>query len=190
VKFWHALVGLVLFLVLVVVAAGLIYLPIARYSEWAKVLSVLGNQPWLAACAGAALLALVLLFMVTGSPRREPQEQYLSFQNEGGTVSISIRAVRDFIARLGSEFAAISSLQPTLQARGGALYVELDVKVRSGTQVPELCRLLQDRVRESIAGSFGLSEVKAVKVNVREIVGAPPAEARDDRDTESGQFTG
>jgi hypothetical protein len=190
VKFWHVLTGLALLALNLAAALFLIYVPFAQNNRWDQLLKTLGHQPWLAAGAGIILFALALLYLLTASHRQREGEQYLSFENEGGTVSISLRAVRDYLGKLSHEFAAISSLQPLLSARGGGLTVELDLKVRAGAQIPELCRMLQDRVRESIQNNFGISDVKAIKINVREIVGTPMTDPRDAGPVESGPFEG
>lgn len=179
-KVIHALVGLILFLIVAAAGAALVYLPWFEHDLWVKGMELLVAQFWMASIAGAVLVILVVLYLISGVRRSPPGEQYLSFTNDGGTVSVSMRAIRDFLARLGDEFAAVTSLQPALQSRGGSLYVELDLRVRSGTQIPELCKLLQDRVRESIQENFGVSNVKSVKVNVREIVPSPAGGAKDE----------
>jgi uncharacterized alkaline shock family protein YloU len=66
-------------------------------------------------------------------------------------------------------------LEPDLKPVNGGVDVQLDVKVKAGAQIPELCRMLQDRTRECIKQNVGLSEVREVRVRVQEIVVGSPA---------------
>ena len=184
-KFFHYLFGLILF-VLLVAGAGFIANAAMHMELWAQALVLLQRYPLISLCASAAMLFLVVLYLMTGV-KRPAREQFISFENDGGTVSISIRALVDVIVKLGDEFAAILSLNPKVCPQGDSIDVEMDVRVRSGTQLPELFRLLQNRVRESINEEMGLSEIKGIKINVREIV-VPPAEKGEKKKQEEESF--
>ena len=83
--------------------------------------------------------------------------------------------IADFLGRVGDEFAAILSLEPIIRAAGGSVEVDLNLRVKAGTQIPELSRMLQDRIRETIKDNLGLTEVRAIRISVREIVTSAPA---------------
>ena len=105
------------------------------------------------------------------------RERYLAFENPGGEVRISLDAIKDFLGRLGGEFPSVVSLRATVHARNGALVIHMDCRVRAGAQIPAFSQALQERGRQAIQTSLGLSEVEVVRVTVREIVGAAgPAE--------------
>jgi hypothetical protein len=174
-KFLHVLFGLVLFLALAAGCAWVVHN--AMFVEWwHEALRDLAGRNLLALNGAAALLLLVALYLLTGIRRRAAAEEFVTFESEGGSVSISMTAIRDCIARLREEFAAVLELRPSLRGAGGTLDVELDVRVRSGTQIPELCKLLQDRVRENMKENLGLPDVRSIRVRVREI--APPEAAQ------------
>lgn len=178
-SFIHVLSGLLLLLLLIAVGATLILAPYVAEHCRPQVVDAVRSYRTV---GGIAVLALVVLYLGSFG-RRRTGEQYLSFENvNGGAVSISMKAVSDFIAKIGDEFAAILSLKPDVRPRGGSIEVELDIKVKAGTQIPELCQLLQERVRESVRDNLGLSDIRKVKVTVRDIVGAAPArdEMRDE----------
>ncbi len=177
-KFIHGLMGFVLFVLL---AALAVFVGNAALSvdTWNPAVDRLRESRFWAMDGAVVFLLLTVIYVLTGLRRRE-REQFISFDNEGGAVSISIQAVRDFLARLADEFAAVVSLDPVIRSAAGAIEIELNVRVRAGTQIPELCRLLQDRVRESVKDNLGLSEIRGVKISVREIVAAPPAKKHED----------
>lgn len=168
-KILHFIFGLVLFLLMAAVGVGMIHAS-TQLEWWQKALAFLsGLTPWWIAGGGAALVLLVFLYLLSGltPPRRE---QFITFETEGGSVSISVRAIRDYLSRLDSEFAAIIEMETELQSARGQLGVTLDISVRAGTQIPELCRLLQDRVKETIKQNLGDCDLRGVQINVREIV--------------------
>lgn len=170
-KILHGLVGILLFLLVAITGAWLVYG--TTYGEviyWPRFLELLKYQRALCFCAGVAIILLLLLFILTSMTRKR-SAQYISFDGEKGAVSISIKAVRDFIQKIGDEFAAVLSIQPVLEFRRGALDVDLNVRVASGSQIPELCQMLQDRVMECLHDQLGISEIRNIRVNVQEISG-------------------
>ena len=92
-------------------------------------------------------------------------------ESEGGAISISVKAINDFLAKLADEFAGIIRLRADVAAsRDGRVEVRLDVSVKAGTKVQQLSQVLQQRVRESMRDNLGIAEIHAVKVNVSSIV--------------------
>lgn len=176
-KAFHALLGTLLFVALM--ASGLFLLSTALQGSdaWGLLLDELKRRhvEGIFACVG--LVLLVLLFALTAF-RLPEKERYLAYDIEGSTVSISLKAVQDFLSRLAGEFAAVERLEPTLRMRQGAVDVQLDVKIRSGAQIPELCRMLQERARATLREKVGLSDVREVRVRVQEIVGATGGETQ------------
>lgn len=167
-KFLRALSGLVLFAAIFLAGGLVIYC--GTDTELWKTLTTLAKNERFVTMGAAAVIILVLVIYILSGFTRHSVEQFLSFDSEKGTISISMKAIHDFLSGVGDEFAAILSLQPKLRAIGSALEVEMDVKVKSGTQIPELCGMLQDRVRESIQSNLGISDIRNVKVVVSEIV--------------------
>ena len=169
----HILIGLILLVTLLGLGAGLVYM---AYDQecWVRCLDTLHAERGWGALGGIVLLALVAVYLLTGIRREPAGDQYLSFNNNGATVSILLRAVNEFISRIGDEFAAIVSLKPSVRPRGSSIEVELDLRVKAGTQIPELSQLLEERVRESVRQNLGLSDIKRIRVNVKDIVGESP----------------
>ncbi len=148
-KFLHVLFGLLLLIALAAVSVQVINASLFP-GVWGDLLDWMAvRRLWVLSGAMSALLVLVL-YVLTGLSRPR-QEQFITFDNEGGSVSVSVRAIRDLLGRLGDEFAAV---------------------------LPELSRLLQEKVKEQVRDVLGFPEVKAVRIHVREIVadaGSPAA---------------
>ena len=171
-KAFHWLLGAVLFVVILAAGLGLLAVAFQGDAAWQKLVEDLAGRRGVAILAGLGMVLLVLLYALTAL-RMPDQSQYLAYDIEGGgTVSISLKAVENFLARLADEFAALTSLEPTLRTRKGVLDVQLDVKVKAGAQIPELCRMLQERARSTIREKVGISDIQDVRVRVQEIAGS------------------
>lgn len=177
-KFLRFIIGLALFVILVASTVYMMVQAALARDAWEQAIGILGASRLRMLEFGSVFLLLIALYVLTGIPRKKG-EQFILFESEGGSVSISIKAIREFLVRVGDEFAAVLSLNPTIRTVSGAVEVDLDVSVKSGTQIPELCRMLQDRIRETIKDNLGLTDVRAVRISVREIVAPPPEKKQD-----------
>ncbi len=174
------------FLVSVAISAGLLLLGWFLLADLLGVKYSFGEFLFTAPAGrlalGAAFIIAVAFYWITAVPARARKERFLSFDSEGGAVSISISAVNEFLAKLGQEFAGIVNLRSDISGSGrDAVEIRLDLSVKAGTKIQELSQLLQQRVRDSMRDSLGISEIAAVKVNVTEIVNSQES-TRAERD--------
>ena len=116
------------------------------------------------------LLILSVLFRWINRPGAKKSE-FISFNSSAGSVDISVKAVRDFIARIGQEFSAVKNLESRIFQKKEEVDILLRVKVYAGNKIPALSERLQARVRESVRDSLGIENVRNVTVRVDEIVG-------------------
>jgi uncharacterized alkaline shock family protein YloU len=173
-RFLHLLSGLIVWTLFAVSGGALIYANGFQVEEGLLGLFRSQGSALQAMEVGGVMVLLVLLHLSTFAPRR-PKVKFISFDSDDGAVSISVNAVRDFIRKLGDEFGAVISLDPKIRAEKDLINIDLDVKIQTGTRIPELSHILQNRVRESIRDGLGIAEVREIKVRIQEIVGAPPA---------------
>lgn len=172
-KTLHYLIGALLFVALLAASVFLLWQVFQGDAAWKAFLDRLAQQRLAVAAASLAVGLTVVLFALT-SFAPQPRRQYIAYDIEGGgAVSISVRAVQDFLSRLKNEFAAVEDLKASLNPQAGAVDVQLDVKLRAGAQIPELCRMLQERTRATLRDKVGLSDIREVRVRVQEIVGEP-----------------
>jgi len=167
-KILHALVGLLLMILL---AVGTIYILWAAHSgetweDLAQAASA-GRVTW--SCGAGALLCLVVIFALSAVPRQK-RERYLSFDGEGGTVSISTAAICDYIAKLTQEFPSVVRLNPRVIPRRSMIDIVVDLRVKAGPNIHEACELMQQRVRESVTNGLGISQIGRIEVSVKDIV--------------------
>lgn len=173
-KFLHGLFELLVFLVVLFEGTLMIYgMSNGGKPYWDMLLRTLQGDKLVVFLGGVSLILLVLLYLLT-SGRKRSSSKTISFQGHNGPITISMKAVRDFVLRIGDDFSEILSMQPNLEFSNGALSIEMDVRIQEGAHVPELCQMLQERVTESVQDQLGLRDMKKVRVNVRELVHRAP----------------
>jgi uncharacterized alkaline shock family protein YloU len=163
----HFLLGLVLFLS--IAAGGMALMVSTEYPEFIQIAqgAVHGLPGWMRVAAGVGVVLYLFAYLLTGLKWRKGS--FITFENANGTVSVSTDAVRDYLNELKGEFAAVVWLKSHLRAVRGALEVGLVLGVKDGTQIPELCKLMQARVRELLEEHLGTCDLHGVSVEVNEI---------------------
>ncbi len=172
-KFLHGLTGFLLVLTPIVWGGLLVYANGMNNILRDNIFAYVQKTPVAGVVVGLVLILIGLVYLGTLGEHR-PRVRYISFESEEGDVSISMNAVRDFIRKIADEFAMIASLDPVIRSEKDTISIDLNVKIQTGSRIPELSQLLQSRVRESIRDGLGIAEVQEIKVRVQEIVGAPP----------------
>jgi hypothetical protein len=159
-----------LLLATLVTAAGAFLMALSLSQEaWNMANAALPGMRWSTGWVGLGLVSLSLLFMFSGvRPRRK--KRFLSFDTDGGTVSISSDAIADYVEKLAGEFPSVIRMTTDVIARRGTLDLRIRVRARSGCQVSEMCQLMQQRVRECVVSGLGISQVRRIEVSVSEIV--------------------
>lgn len=177
-KMIHVLSAMLIHLLFLAGGAGVIA-AVYLNDYWARAIQFVQANQQAAAAAGALAVLLELLYLLSFF-RKKKQPESISFRSGKGRVTVSIQAVRDYIEKVENEFAAVLALKPALTVHHGKIDVLIDLRVSAGTQIPELCDLLQQRIRETVKENLGLQNVRHVQLNVREIVPAPPSSAFDE----------
>jgi len=168
-KVMHKLVEFVLLAVATVFSLWILRAA-ATAARWKDALTAWADTPRLMVIGLAlALLCLLLLHVLTSLPRRS-RRKLLSFDNEGGTVSISTDAICDYIGKLAVEFPSVVRLVPEVIAGRDSIDLRVGVRMKAGPQIHEVCELLQQRVRDSVSTGLGISQIGKVEVSVTDIV--------------------
>lgn len=164
----HFLLGLILFLAIAALGLALIVSP--QYPDFIQLAIAFGAgwPVWLKVAVGVGVTLYPFAYLLTGLALRR-RKHFITFQNDNGTVSVSTDAVRDYLNELKGEFAAVVWLKSHLRVVRGALDVGLVLGVKDGTQIPELCKLMQTRVRELLEEHLGACDLAGVAIEVNEI---------------------
>lgn len=169
-KFLHILLGVVLTVAVAAAGAAAIWLGGWGVPSWAH------GWPWRqwlldwrGVAGGSLWLAAWAVFIASGWLARRRRRQVITFENDDGRVTVDTEAVRSYLTHLKDEFAAANWVKPAVTVERGALRIVLDLGVRAGTQIPELCRLMQARVKEILQEHLGTCDLLGVEMNVHEI---------------------
>lgn len=169
VKMLNRLVLLILLALAFALSGGVLWAAVSA-KRWGQLMNGVAETSAMQGVGLAtAFLFLLCLYLFSAVPRRS-RRRVLSFDNEGGTVSISTDAICDYLAKLSSEFPAIVKLMPEVISGHQRIDLRIGVRIRAGSQVHEVCELLQQRVRESVTTGLGISQVGNVEVSVMDIV--------------------
>lgn len=166
-KSMNRLVFLFMFSLLVTMGFGLV---VASFSSehWVLLQSLLPSSQLTAGCVGGFLLSLAALLLLTGlKPKRSGR--FLSFSNEQGAVNISTDAIAEYIAKLAPEFPSIVKLTPVVVPHRRRIDIVVDVRIKAGPQIHEICEVLQRRVHETMEKGLGIADVRRVIVSVKQI---------------------
>ncbi len=162
--------GIIMSALLLAMGGGLVYGSQINPAAGESMIEHL-RRPLVATGIGAIMiLSVVLRWIGAIVPKREG---YIDFQSEDGTVGISIKAIQDFIDRVGKEFGAVKGMESKLVRNRDSLDVVVLVRVLSGHKIKEFTQTMQQRIRESIRDSLGIENIGKISIQVREIVGAP-----------------
>ena len=172
-KMLHRLTGLFILFLPLVFGGMMVYGNGFKTDHRDAVWAFFEEAPVIGVILGVVFILIGVVYLFTFGSARS-RDKYLTFPSENGEVSISVTAVREFIRKLGDEFGAVISMDPAVRTEKEMISVDLDVKIQTGTRIPELSQLLQDRIRESIRDGLGIVEVREIKVRIKELVGAPP----------------
>ncbi len=118
---------------------------------------------------GALVLIGIFVAYVSIKSRLARQEPSIAFDNPDGEVSISIKAIEDFVGRIGREFAEVKSLEPSIVARREGVQIELKVELWSGPNIPKLTERIQNVVKNQVQNILGIDNVQSVTLNVGKI---------------------
>lgn len=94
----------------------------------------------------------------------------ISFDNPEGEVSISVKAVEDFVAKICREINSVIDVTPYILPYKDGVKIRLKLAVETDVNLPELTGMLQQTVKEKVQAILGIDNVKAVEVNVNKLV--------------------
>ena len=166
----HRFLRLVVLVVLIALGLGLMVISLDFTDRiWTASVQLFAEHRAGIGWLGAALFVTGFLYAASGY-RRARRERFLTFDREEGTVSISTVAIEDYLGKLAGEFPSILRLRPRVLPGRKSIDIRIELRVKAGSQIQEVCELLNQRVRESMANGLGITDIRRLEVSVREIV--------------------
>jgi uncharacterized alkaline shock family protein YloU len=166
-KFVHRFIYLFVFALMT--ALGLFLIGLAANAEnWAALDAMLPGSRLVGASVGVGLFCLASLLFLTGL-KPKCSGRFLSFSNEHGAVNISTDAISEYISKLAPEFPSVVKMTPSVIPYRRVIDIVVDVRIKAGPQLHEICEVLQKRIRESMEKGLGISDVRKVIISVKKI---------------------
>ena len=167
-RYVNKVIGAVFFLV--IAAVCVVVIRAAVHGHWSAFTACIGRvSPVAGVCFAVGILSLTALYLLTSAPP-EKRQKLLSFDNDGGTVSITTVAICDYLGKLTPEFPSVIRLSPEVITARNNVDLIIGVRIKAGPQIHEVCEMLQQRVRESMTNGLGISQVRRIEVRVTDIV--------------------
>jgi len=167
-KLLHRIAGLCVFMALMFLGLALVVLA-AWPGRWDLLADALADGRLWGLLAGVALICLAMIFALSGIPAKNA-EKFLTFDGENGVVSLSTTAIEDYITKLNEEFPTITRMRSQVIPGKRSIDVVVNVRIKAGPDIHQVCDVLQRRIRESLTSGLGVTDIRRVEVSVREIV--------------------
>lgn len=166
-KVVHRFVFLFVFALMVAIGLSLILLA-ASSQNWSALGDFLPGSRLTGASIGVGLFSLASILFLTGLKPRN-NDRFLSFSNDEGAVNISTDAIAEYISKLAPEFPSVVKMTPSVIPHRSVIDILIDVRIKAGPQLHEICEVLQKRVRESMNKGLGIADVRKVIIRVKKI---------------------
>lgn len=178
-RFIHRVSLLVLIAFCIAAGAALVVAGLANEARWHDFAQWVERGRLDVVAFGGVLVLLPILYMLSGL-RRRSEDQMLSFPNDEGAVSLGVNGISDYLAKLTTEFSSVIGIQPKIVPIKDQLDIVLDIRIKAGPDVRDVCELLQAQARRSLLEGLGISNVRNIAVNVVEIVSERKSPWRSD----------
>lgn len=121
---------------------------------------------------GLVLVLLGFLFFVM-RVKADLSQRSISFDNPEGEVTITIRAIEDFVKRVGQEFSQVEEMSPTIISTREGIKVRAKTVLVAGSHVPRLAEGIQHTIKSRMQNILGIENVTTVEVHVSKLVTKP-----------------
>jgi uncharacterized alkaline shock family protein YloU len=113
------------------------------------------------------LLGLLFLNMRV---RTCAKEKNISFANPEGQITITVKAIEDFVEKAGQEFSQVVDLKPTIVAGKEGIKINAKVSLVAGAHVPRLAEGIQHTIKNRVQTVLGIENILSVEVHITKLV--------------------
>ena len=119
---------------------------------------------------GLLFFALNIAVLVSGLKGRR-SARYICTETESGLVRISSYSVENIALGLSKRFNGVKDAKAKVKFRGDKVSIVIRLTILPDVHVPDLCKSIQVRVKESVEATMELS-VSEIEVNVDSVSAA------------------
>jgi uncharacterized alkaline shock family protein YloU len=103
----------------------------------------------------------------------------VSFDNPGGKVKISLKAIEDYItSTISRQIEGIKSIKVKAFVTSKGLETKINLKLISRLNIPETCNNIQELTKSYLQDTIGIERISNIEIYVSNIVGE--AETKED----------
>lgn len=132
-----------------------------------NVFQVLTQSPW-SLFFGLFFLVIASAFIFL-SLQALRKERYIAFENPNGEVTISVKAVEDFIYRITKDFVEIKEIHPSIASKNDGVSIGIQAVLWSGANIPEVTERIQTEVKKQVQTILGIENIANVEIKVTRI---------------------
>lgn len=121
---------------------------------------------------GLVLILIGLLFLAIRY-KAGKGERSISFDNPEGEVTISIKAIEDFVKRVGQEFSQVIEMTPAILAAKDGIKIRVKTALVAGSNIPRLAESIQHTIKTRMQNILGIENITMVEVNVSKLITKP-----------------
>lgn len=117
---------------------------------------------------GFCLVVLGLLFLYLRI-KAEVKQKTISFDNPEGEVTISVKAIEEFIKKVGYEFHNVIEMVPIIIPVRDGLKIKVKTSLETGSNVPRLAESIQNTIKSRMQNILGIENVTKVEVHISKL---------------------
>lgn len=94
----------------------------------------------------------------------------IAFQNPDGEVTVSLKAIEDYIRRISRDIPGINDVRAHVMVKKHGVNIECHASLTAGSNIPDITERIQLAVRSRLQNMLGMEERINVKMHVSRIV--------------------
>jgi len=96
----------------------------------------------------------------------------VSFDNPGGKVKISLKAIEDYItATIKRQIDGIKTIKVKTIVTSKGLETKINLKLSSNLNIPEVCSNIQELAKNYLQDTIGIERISNIEIYVSNIIG-------------------
>jgi len=107
----------------------------------------------------------------------------VSFDNPGGKVKISLKAIEDYItATIRKQINGIKTIKVKTVVTSKGLETKINLKLSSNLNIPEVCSNIQELTKNYLQDTIGIERISNIEIYVSNIVGVSEKEEDEEKE--------
>ncbi|NQT05979.1 MAG: alkaline shock response membrane anchor protein AmaP [Candidatus Omnitrophica bacterium] len=167
-RFFYTLILVLFGACLILIALNLI--PKEQIIEIVNSVYQKTNFRMITGLAGLLLIAVSLLVIQLAISKLERQKT-IAFENPDGQVTVSLKAIEDFIKRMSSQISEVKELRSKVIATKKGVIVDVNVTLFSEISIPNITEKIQSIIKNRVQDMLGIEEPIMVRIHINKLTG-------------------